>query len=84
MIDNLYKIIDTLFPSFKALSPVTAELNSYLGLPPLIYVRFAWVYLYPGLTFNPQNKSHIYLLKDIYDSNNLDYSTDEIIINNLE
>lgn len=83
MVDNLYKIIDTLFPSFKAISTIEADLIAEMGLPPIIYVRFAWVYLYPEIIFNPKNKTHIYLLKDIYDASNLDYTLDEIIVNNL-
>jgi hypothetical protein len=76
MVDNLYKIIDTLFPSFNAISTIEADLKAYYHLPSFILVRFIWVELYPGLMFDPNNSSHIYLLKDIYDSNELDYKSD--------
>ena len=79
LIDNLYDIIETSFPSAKAMASFIAEYTVPARMNPFTYVRFAWIKENPGKTLYP-SKDAALAIKELYLRDGLDWKQDPLIL----
>ena len=82
LIDNLYDIIETSFPSANAMASFIPEFTVPARLNPFTYVRFAWIKANPGMKLYPSIEAAL-TIKDLYLANGLDWTQDPLILTYL-
>ena len=82
LIENLYDIIETSFPSANATASFIPEFTVPARLNPFTYVRFAWIKANPGMKLYPSIEAAL-TIKDLYLVNGLDWTQDPLILTYL-
>lgn len=81
LINNVYKIVNELYPNFKVVSTIEGNIEYNVTVSPYAFVRLAFINMYKDISFSKNNKEHLLLLKDIYISHDLDWREDKIFSN---
>ena len=82
LIENLYDIIETSFPSAEAISSFIAQFTAPAKVNPFTYVRFAWIKENPGKKLYPSRNAALEI-KETYLKNGLDWTQDPLILTYL-
>lgn len=79
LIENLYDIIETSFPSAEAISSFIAQFTAPAKVNPFTYVRFAWIKANPGKKLYPSKEAALDI-KELYLVNGMDWTKDPLIL----
>ncbi len=78
ILDSLKDSIIKFFPPSLLNAPFTA--NMYIGgsLPARIVIRLLWIKHNPDVQFDKTNTTHLWQVRDLYESMHLDYTKDPL------
>jgi hypothetical protein len=78
MLNSLKESISKFFPPARLSAPFTADMHVGGALPARIVIRLIWIKDNPGIQFDKANPTHLWQVRDLYESMKLDYTKDPL------
>ncbi len=78
MLNSLKESITKFFPASLLNAPFTADMSVGGTLPARIVIRLVWIKDNPGVQFDKTNTTHLWQVRDLYESMKLDYTKDPL------
>lgn len=66
LVQNTRQVIERLFPKAQVVGRFESKLDAYFMFDPPIAVRLYWIKNYRDVCYNKNEKTSLYLLRDIY------------------
>jgi len=78
MLSSLKESITKFFPPSLLNAPFTADMPVSGTLPARIVIRLLWIKNNSGIQFDKTNTTHMWQVRDLYESMKLDYTKDPL------
>jgi hypothetical protein len=78
LLNSLKESIVKFFPPTQTKAPFTADMTVGSKLPARIVIRLIWIKDNPGVQFDKTNQTHLWQVRDLYESMRLDYTKDPL------